>query len=472
MINVDLAWLAKTLELPSDKLVNFTDNEAKQSIKYVVTDSRTISSGEVFIALKGDNFDGSKFVAQVAEKGAIAAVVETPQEVDIPQFIVDDALKAYGKIAGQIAAESNVKTIAVTGSVGKTTVKEMCAAILAQAGKVLATEGNFNNEIGVPHTLMRFEPDYDFAVVELGANHVGEIAYTTSLTKPDVAILNNVAEAHLEGFGGIAGVVKAKGEIFLGLPENGTAIVNGDSEHKGAWLPALADKNMNTVQFSVADSNLNKPGFVGADNVSIDESGCAHFNFVFETHDFPVQLVLPGKHNVANALAACSACLAIGATEQQIQAGLRQMEAVKGRVNVQQVSSQLTLIDDTYNANVGSIKAAIDLLSERKGLRILVLGDMAELGDESEFYHKEIGEYAKAQGLDDLYTCGVDSKYTAAAFFTSNHFSEQETLVSALQQRIELSEQPLTLLFKGSRSAQMERALQMLMTQLDNKNKG
>ena len=476
MINADLSWLQGVLA--DAEIHNLSPEQAQQIIKYVSTDSRTIESGHVFVALKGDNFDGTKFVAQVAEKGAIAAVVETKQDVDIPQFVVSDTLRAYGRIASQVAMESKVKTIAVTGSSGKSTVKEMCAAILQQRGKVIATEGNFNNEIGVPHTLMRFEPSYDYAVVELGANHVGEIAYTQSLTKPDVAILNNVAEAHLEGFGGIQGVVKAKGEIFQGLQAKGaetrngivnTAIVNGDSEYKEAWLPSLAQ--VNTLQFTLDERLAGQAGYLVATQVSQDQLGCPSFTLVHGEQKVQIKVSIPGQHNVANALAASAACLAIGAEFADIQAGLANMQAVKGRVNLHKVTEQLTFIDDTYNANVGSIKAATKLLSGYQGSRVLVLGDMAELGSESEFFHRQVGEYAKSEGIDYLYACGQYSAFTCEAFGAqAQHFAEQAQLTAALSSLIKNSQTLTTLLFKGSRSSKMENVFQALFEQFNNHN--
>lgn len=476
MINADVSWLQQVLF--DAETHNLRPEQAKQRVKYVSTDSRTIESGHVFVALKGENFDGTKFVAQVAQKGAVAAVVESKQDIDIPQFIVPDTLKAYGRIAARVAAESKVKTVAVTGSSGKSTVKEMCAAILQQRGKVIATEGNFNNEIGVPHTLMRFEPSYDYAVVELGANHVGEIAYTQSLTRPDVAILNNVAEAHLEGFGGIQGVVKAKGEIFQGLQpisaktRNGvvnTAIVNADSEYKSAWLPELSD--INTLQFTLDQNLAGTQGYLVARKVTLDDTGCPSFELVHGTSVTAIKVSIPGQHNVANALAASAACLAIGASYQDIQAGLANMQAVKGRLNLYQVSEQLTLVDDTYNANVGSIKAAAKLLSEYQGTRVLVLGDMAELGSEAEYFHRQVGEFAKSEGIDFLYACGEYSAFTCEAFGTqAQHFADQTQLIHALSSLIQNSHTKHTLLFKGSRSSKMENVFQALFEQFNNHN--
>lgn len=480
MIKVNLSWLQQVLT--DAEVYNLSSQQQQQDIDYVVTDSRTIKPGQVFVALKGESFDGSKFVKQVAEKGAIAVVVHEKQDIDIPQFVVADTLRAYGKIASAIAIESGVKTIGITGSSGKSTVKEMCAAILAQRGKVIATEGNFNNEIGVPHTLMRFEPSYDFAVVELGANHVGEIAYTQSLTKPDVAVLNNVAEAHLEGFGGIHGVVKAKGEIFQGLQKanqtptrNGvvnTAVVNADSEYKDAWLPKLAE--VNTLQFSLDKNLAGQDNFLVATDVEIDDIGCASFTLVHGESKTEIALCLPGYHNVANALAASAACLAIGAEYSDIKAGLASMQAVKGRVNLYKVDDQLTFIDDTYNANVGSIRAATSLLANYKGNRILVLGDMAELGDESEYYHRQVGEFAKVQEIDHLFACGQFATYTCEGFAgKGKSFAEQSELIAALTEVINNVSESTTLLFKGSRSSRMEQVFQALFERFNNNhNKG
>ncbi|NVK26214.1 MAG: UDP-N-acetylmuramoyl-tripeptide--D-alanyl-D-alanine ligase [Gammaproteobacteria bacterium] len=470
MIKADLRWLQNTLALSSNEVENLDEKSALQLIDYVSTDSRTIQADQVFVALKGPNFDGSKFIAEVKEKGAIAVVTEQLVDVDIPQFKVPNALRAYGQIAAAVAQQSNVKTIAITGSVGKTSVKEMCLAILshkvkAKDGKVLATQGNFNNEVGVPHTLMRFSNDLDYAVVELGANHIGEIAYTTSLTQPDVAVLNNVGEAHLEGFGSLMGVVQAKGEIFQGLSDSGIAIVNGDSEYKAHWLSNLEkqfDKpEQHIIQFSTDVTNLNKPGFVVSTNVELNRLGCPTFDLTYNNQTVTIKLPIPGRHNVANALSAAAACIAIGASLEDVQLGLASMTPVSGRVTLHEVSERLLVIDDSYNANVRSVNAASDLLSSYQGTSILVLGDMAELGDEGVALHQQVGEHALRTGVDVLLSFGDLSRHASEVFQTAKtssgmHFEQHASLLSELEKRISQTSEPVSVLVKGSRSAKME----------------
>ena len=464
MINADLNWMSEVLNTPAQKA---SDDEKLLSVKQISTDSRTIENGQVFLALKGPNFDGHKFVQQVADKGAIAVAVDHLMDIDIPQLVVPNTLRALGALGAAVARQVNAKTIAITGSVGKTSVKEMCAAILKEKGQVLATAGNFNNEIGVPLTLLRLEEHHEYAVIELGANHVGEIAYTTDLTRPDVAVLNNVAEAHLEGFGDIFGVVRAKGEIFGGLPKNGVAIVNGDSEYKQQWLDAL-DKRFEgtegqTIQFFLNESGDAKKAF-HAENVRLDEAGCALFELRYQQESSEIKLGVPGIHNVANALAAAAACYALGATFEEIKLGLTNMDAVKGRVNLNSVSDELLVIDDSYNANVQSVKAAIDLLTSYQGTRILVLGDMAELGQESRRLHQEVGEYALEQGLERLYSFGVLSQCASSVFEQQGaHFSSKQSLIDLINQTISATSAPVTVLIKGSRSAKMELVVQQIV---------
>lgn len=470
MIKADLAWLKQVLIDDTVETVNFSDEILNLTVNYVSTDSRTITHGEVFVALKGPHFDGTKFVADVQSKGAIAAVVESFVDVDLPQIKVPNALKAYGKIASNVAKQANVKTIAVTGSVGKTSVKEMCAAILSQCGKVLATEGNFNNEVGVPHTLMRFQPDYDFAVVELGANHIGEIAYTTELTRPDVAILNNVAEAHLEGFGDIFGVVRAKGEIFNSLTDKGVAIVNGDSPYKDYWLTHLEQKlpSEQIIQFSIEQNHDN---WIWADNIHLNDQGCACFDMNYNGTVTAIELVVPGRHNVANALAAAVACLKLGANINDVIAGLNSAQGAKGRVNLLNVSDSIRLIDDSYNANVQSVKAAADLLVSYQHNSILVLGDMGELGTDARRYHQEVGEYAKAAGVKKLYSFGVLSQSASDVFAQDGcHFSNQSQLIESLTSLLHNTTDKTTILVKGSRSAKMENVVNALISKTQNKN--
>jgi len=443
MIRLDLSDIAQAI---SGKLVG--DNIAIDSIN---TDSRALQDGELFLALKGPNFDGHRFLEQVIELGCGAVIVDHQCDIGTPQIIVNDTHKALGEIAAYVKEKVAPKTVAITGSSGKTTVKEMVAAILTRLGKVLATNGNFNNDIGVPLTLLRLEQHHDFAVVELGANHLGEIAYTTALVKPDVAIINNIAAAHLEGFGDLCGVARAKGEIFEGLSHNGVAIYNQDCKLANKWQWRLTDKIVR--QFSChqkADSYCT--------DVVLDENGCASFKLNTLQGSTFIELTVPGKHNVCNAIAAATIAIEFGASLDDISLGLAEMSPVKGRLNLHQLTENFKVIDDTYNANVESIKAATDLLASYSGRRILILGDMGELGTQARGYHQEVGEYAKECKIDDLLTLGVLSQSTADAF-NGHHFSERSQLIRCLTSLLEDEQQQISILIKGSRSARMEKVV-------------
>ena len=455
MIPADLNWIANVLATP---FIGTNTTFSK-----IVTDSRNLKAGEVFLALKGPNFDGHKFAKIAQELGASALIVESKQDVEIPQFIVENTRIALGQLGAAVMAHVNPKTVAMTGSVGKTTVKEMTAAILGQIGNVLATDGNFNNDIGVPLTLLRLEEKHQYAVIELGANHLGEIAYTTDLVKPDVAAITNVAEAHLEGFGDLFGVARAKGEIFLGLESSGVAVVNADSEYIDYWLARLEDKQV--IQFSTSQKKD-----VWAENIELDDFGRAQFDLCYQGQCERVSLPIPGEHNVTNSLVAASLVLPLGVELNVVASGLTNMPQVKGRVNIIEVGSNLTLIDDSYNANPGSVRAAISLLSQIKGKKILVLGDMAELGEDARVYHQEVGEFAKEKGIDAVYTLGVLSQSASDVFEQpGRHFSTREKLVEQLNQELIEScsntEEKITILIKGSRSSRME----LLVSELQNK---
>ena len=491
MINLDLATLTKVvngqLVCPESLLSISVDN--------LVTDSRALKHQEkqkeksakqqtAFLALKGPNFDGHRFAKQVVNKGCQLLIVDH-QIADIgnnkvAQVVVDDTRIALGKIAAYVKQQVAPKTIGITGSSGKTTVKEMLAAILSRLGKVLATNGNFNNDIGVPLTLLRLEQDHDFAVIEMGANHMGEIAYTTELVKPDVAMINNIAAAHLEGFGDLCGVARAKGEIFAGLSAGGVALYNKDTKYTNKWQWRLTGKKVRTFSCLSAKS---ADGLINADcyssNVVLDDNGCASFDLQCSLGQCEIKLVVPGKHNVCNAVAAATAAIECGATLKDIKLGLAQMASVQGRLNIHhltatKVSNKINLIDDSYNANVESIKAAIILLANYSGQKILVLGDMAELGSDARSYHQEVGEYAKEQGINVLLTLGVLSQHTSDAFARKNkalseHFVDKQSLndclfnllvnesnISEKNTELEFTTQKINVLVKGSRSAHME----------------
>ncbi|MGL1957969.1 MAG: UDP-N-acetylmuramoyl-tripeptide--D-alanyl-D-alanine ligase [Colwellia sp.] len=452
-------------------------------IKNIVTDSRIFNDDNTvqetaFLALKGQNFDAHRFVEQVINNGCSVVIVEHEHEFEpvenIAQIIVEDTRIALGKIAAYVKAQVAPKTVGITGSTGKTTVKEMVAAILFQRGNVLATAGNFNNDIGVPLTLLRLEKSHEFAVIEMGANHLGEIAYTTELVKPDVAVINNIAAAHLEGFGDLCGVARAKGEIFAGLNDGGVAIYNKESKYASKWQWRLTDKKVKT--FSCFNP-------IGADcyssGVHLDSNGCASFKLHTLLGECLVKLSVPGKHNVCNAVSAACVAVECGASLDDICVGLAQMIPIKGRLNIHQLAN-VKLIDDSYNASVESVKAAIQLLSSYSGKQILILGDMGELGSEARGYHQEIGEYAQYKKIDLLLSAGVLSQTASDAYKQlggqkSCHFSGRsqllDYLLTNLNQNSITSEQPITILVKGSRSAHMEYVVQEIINWHESKIK-
>jgi UDP-N-acetylmuramoyl-tripeptide--D-alanyl-D-alanine ligase len=425
---------------------------ADTTITAVSTDSRRVEPGCLFVALQGERFDGHEFCAQAVRDGAAALLVSEPLPLECPQLVVADTRYALGQLGALVRSLLKLKVIAITGSCGKTTVKEMCAAILNQAGPVLATQGNLNNEIGVPLTLLRLTPEHQFAVLELGANHPGEIAWTTSLVKPDVALINNVAAAHLEGFGSLQGVALAKSEIFNGLDDRGMAIVNADSEFYSHWR---ADLEPNMLSFGLQNRHAD---FLARD-ITTDASGCCRFTLVTPLGEMDIALPIPGRHNISNALAAAAATQSLGMTLPVIQQGLQAMKPVKGRLCIQHLPG-ITLIDDTYNASAESVLAAIDTLAAMPGYRVLVFGDMGELGLEAEAQHRRIGEHVRQMGLDGLYTVGTLSALTSAAA-DGQHFADKSTLFSALGALLQ-QHPDITLLAKGARSARMEEVIEFV----------
>ncbi len=438
--------LAQIAQVTDGQLLNCPD--AALMVKNISTDTRTVSAGSLFLALQGERFDAHDFAAQAADKDAVAIVVSRPlPDVSLPQILVADTRIALGQIAAWVRNQLDLQIVAITGSCGKTTVKEMCAAILRQSAPVLATQGNLNNEIGVPQTLLRLTPDERYAVVELGANHPGEIAWTTSLVKPDVAVINNVAAAHLAGFGSLRGVAVAKTEIFSGLSETGTAIINADSEFYDWWREILS---VRTLSFGVENPKAD----FRAENIEQNEAGIASFMLICPLGRIAIQLPVPGLHNVSNALAAAAVTTSLGLSLEQVKSGLMTMVPVKGRFCVQKLSDSVTVIDDTYNASVQSVMAAIDTLSVMPGHRVLVFGDMGELGADAATLHRQIGEHAKAKKLDTVLTIGELSRNTAEAA-SGQHFVNKESLYQALQQLMQ-QQRPVTILAKGARSARME----------------
>ncbi len=417
----------------------------------VCSDSRSIVPGVLFIALRGPNHDGHQHVVAAAEAGAVAALVEHSVDCVIPQIIVDDSRLALGRLAAAWRQELATPLVAVTGSNGKTTVKEMCAAILAQAGNTLATRGNLNNDIGAPLTLLRLQKDHKYGVIEMGANHPEEIRYLTNLTRPQVAILNNAAEAHLEGFGSLEGVARAKGEIFEGLAENGVAIINADDQFAPMWRELSADKQ--TLSFGLeqqADVSARWQGDVYGSRLEVTTP----------VAEFQLDIALPGRHNVMNALAAIAAATALNIDSRQIIDGLESLQAVGGRLQARRGINDATVIDDSYNANPASMGAGISVLAECEGQRYLALGDMGELGADAAELHRQVGSEAREAGIDGLYATGTMSRGAVEAFGENGHFFEQQQqLIAALLPQMKSD---VTVLVKGSRSSRMERVVEAL----------
>jgi len=452
MIPVSLSWVAEQV---NGQLI--AQQKQDVIIEGVSTDTRSILPTDLFLALQGPNFDGHKFVQQAEEKGAIALILSRKVNTHLPYILVEDTTLALGLLGAAVKAKVAPKTIGITGSSGKTTVKEMVAAILSRRGEVLATRGNFNNDLGVPMTLLRLEQQHEFAVIEMGANHLGEIAYTTNLVKPDVATIVNAAAAHLEGFGSLFGVAKAKSEIFEGLSQSkGLAVVNADSQFADYWVNKLKCNNVQTF-------SAKKQAGVYAEDIILGLNGCAQFVLVTPKGSIAISLSLPGEHNVSNALVSASLALHVGATLEDVRDGLLAMPHVAGRLHIKQLTNQVKILDDTYNANVGSVNAAIDLLSSFAGRKVLILGDIAELGEKARYYHEQVGEYAKQKGIDYLYTLGVLSQ-SASDVFTDKgrHFSRLEQMVEIINQHMLSEKCDISILVKGSRSARMELVVQAL----------
>jgi len=430
----------------------------------VSIDTRTITPGDLYIAISGEQFDGNDFVEAAAEAGAVAAVVSRDVEASIPVLTVANTRHALGVVAAYNRDQYEGKVVAITGSAGKTTVKEMTANVLRQCGSVLATRGNFNNEIGVPLTLLRLQQEDDFAVLELGASSIGEIAYTVDLVRPDISIITNAADAHIEGFGSLSNIVQAKGEIIDGLKEDGTVVLNADDLNCYKWIQRAGDRPVLT--FSL-DANCGADFY--ADNIRKGNGGGFDFDLVTPEGDVPVSLFQLGKHNVRNALAAAAAAMVLGASLSEVRLGLQTVQAVNGRLVRKVGVNKCQVIDDTYNANPESLKAAIDVLAQIEGTRILVLGDMAELGEDTIDAHRECGEYGRQHKVDYLFSCGVLSEHASRGFAEiengeGKHFTDKAALVAELTP---LLNDHTTILVKGSRSARMEDVVASL-TEEDN----
>ena len=426
----------------------------------VGTDSRADCTEQLFIALRGERFDGHEYVAAAQAAGAVAAMVDHPLPLDLPQWVVADTRLGLGRLAAIWRDRFPGRVIAITGSNGKTTVKEMIAAILAQAGRVRATVGNLNNDIGMPLTLLRAR-DEDFLVLEMGANHPGEIGYMTDIARPEVALITNAGRAHLEGFGTVDGVAQAKGEIVRGLSAEGVFVVGGDSPYTPLWRELAGGRRMLTFA-------LDGAGEVQAmsEGIRVDWDADGFRTVFTATHDhgdLALTLRLAGRHNVRNARAATAVALALGNEADAIRAGLASLQPVNGRLYPRRCQG-LGIIDDTYNANPDSIAAAIEVLAGLAGRRWLVLGDLGELGPDAARLHEEIGALARAAGIERLVTVGGLSVGASRTFGEgAQHFDDQTALIAGLKSELRADDRVLV---KGSRLARMERIVEALCAEV------
>lgn len=428
------------------------------SFEAVSIDTRSLGRGDLFVALKGPNFNGHAFIARAREAGASAALVDEAVTDELPTLRVADARAALGRMGAYNRDRSEARVLALTGSQGKTSVKEMTAAILRLCGEVHYTSGNLNNDLGVPLTLLEIGRQHRYVVVELGANAMGEIRYTTQLTRPDIALINNVAPTHLEGFGSLQGVAEGKAEIWEGLAKGGTAILNLDDDQvvacyrprEGVRSVGISAAGKTTADYSVSDVQSH----------TLDGS-----EFMLHTPkgNHRVSIAAPGRHNVANALAAAALAMEAGAGLEQVVVGLQVTPSVRGRLNVRKGLGGATILDDTYNASPRSFQAAIDLLAELPGLRIVVAGDMGELGDGREEAHAELGAYAATKGIDHFYGTGPLTSLAVHSFGSNAaHAPDCFQLAELVRDKLAPG---VCVLVKGSRSAGMERVVQLLIEQ-------
>lgn len=422
----------------------------------VSTDTRTIQSGELFVALQGPRFNANEFVAAAHKAGAAAAVVAAQQNVPLAQIVVADTQKALSAVSRQWRAQFSIPVVGVAGSNGKTTVKEMTAAILSQAGTTLATRGNLNNHIGVPLTLFRLSPEHKFAVVEIGTDRAGEVAALVKIARPDIGLITNAGAEHLEGFGSMEGVARAEGEMVEGLAPTGTAVINADDEFADLWRGLSRAK---VVTFGVE-----KAADFSAQNVRAEigpEGFHTRFTLQSPLGTTEIDLRLAGQHNIVNALCAAAAAAAAGASLENIKTGLAAARAVPGRLQFKVARSGAWIIDDSYNANPSSVRAGIDVLASLEGRKWLVIGDMAELGAFAESSHADIGAYARERGIEKLFATGSLTGLAVESFGNGGQwFTDTQALARALD---ESATPDVRMLIKGSRVNRLERVIEALV---------
>lgn len=424
---------------------------ANVHVDAVSTDTRTLAAGDLFVALVGEHHDAHDFAATAMERGAAALLVERELPVGLPQLIVADSLVALGELARSERLKRDVRVIGITGSNGKTTVKSMLASILARHGRTHFSIGSFNNEIGLPLTLLDMPADTAYAVLEMGAGKPGDIAYLARIALPQVALVNNIGPAHLLRMGSIDAIAETKAAIYSGLPADGVAVINADDD----YAPLFAERAgaRRTVRFGMhgdVDVGLRPGSMVGQ-----------HFTLVTAVGEIDIALPLAGRHNIGNALAAAALARALDVPLETIKAGLDHVPQVAGRCHRIDHASGAVIIDDAYNANPVSFAAAVATLADQPGRRILVVGDMLELGDDSERLHAELGALAKRSGIDALHAVGAMSAAAARAFAAGgHHHADQASLIDALRAQLGPG---VSVLVKGSHGSAMDRVVRALL---------
>lgn len=453
------AWLSDLATALGSRIVAAANTDHNVEIVGVSTDTRTMQAGNLFVALKGEHFDGHDFIQAAKQQGASAAIVSAPNEVDLPQVQVADTTIALGEIARRWRLCCPARVVGITGSNGKTTVKMMAHAILSHAGKCHGTAGNLNNEIGLPLTLCALPDDARFAVLELGAGKPGDISYLAQIAHPDVALVNNIAPAHLERMHSLAAIAETKGAIYSALDDNGIAIINAEEPFADYFAGLAAGRTI--YRFGLNDSADVRGRILKSDETQTLADETQTIAIETPLGKVEIRLPLPGIHNARNALAATALALAAGASLTHIQAGLESSTAVAGRLVQHMLPNGAILIDDSYNANPGSMRAAVDTLASQHGPRWLVVGDMLELGHDSNQLHEDVGKYAREHGIDALFAVGTLALHVCHGFGSgARHFPNQSAMIAALRQSLDVG---VRVLIKGSRSSAMDRVVTALL---------
>jgi UDP-N-acetylmuramoyl-tripeptide--D-alanyl-D-alanine ligase len=451
------------MTIPLSELANMVQgrliNAAELNVSAFSIDTRSLQQGQAYIAIAGERFDGHDFIAQAQLAGAAAVIVHKPVDTHLPTILVDDTRLALAKLAGAWRdAYKNLAVAGVTGSNGKTTTKEMLASILSVHDALLYTQGNLNNDIGVPLTLLRLNDKHRYAVIEMGANHPKEIAYTSSIANADVVIITNAGAAHLEGFGSLDGVAKTKGEIIETLKESGTAIINRDDAYFNYWQTLAGNR-------AVLSFGLNQLADIRAENISIivdKQQFHTQFELISPQASITIHLKLAGEHNILNALAAAAASIALGISLEQIAQGLAQLKPVTGRLQPLLANNGALIINDCYNANANSCKAALEVLKHCPNEHWLVLGAFGELGENSASIHSDLGLLIKSYGVTRLFAIGQLTQHTVNAFGEgASYYNNHQELIAALKQQLTNKQ---TLLIKGSRAQHLETITSALVT--------